>query len=578
MAAEPNNSHNNNRYYWMPLMALLIFSLAGSITGFREYFMAHGESHDWLRCLYRTLQLFTFEGGDFEFSIPWQLDASRFTAPLTTVLTFVYAMLEIFKERWTRMRMRRLRHHVVIIGLGTKGKNLLRESLQKKEKVLVIEKNPLNPNLASLKSSGGFLLIGDAKSTHLLNKAKITHAKSVFLLMQDDNDQVNTCLRIYQLLKESHRGASNALNCLMHLRNQEFLNPMRSHNLVRDVHDGFILNIFNVYENSARVMFDEHPPDRSGITIDSKKYVQIIIIGFGQAGEALALQTAYNGHYINGKKPQVLVVDLKAREKIPDFLERYPTYTDYCDIRLLEHNANSPQFLQHLSQNLDNHPDALNTIILCFDNKTHNMLLSLQLENLMIDGTYGPLNIFARTSDNESFASFSQNIKPYGLPSKVSSFPAIIEEDLDKKAKAIHRNYLEKRKNEPDFGTRAADAPWKNLSQEYKDSNRKVGDHLGVKMRGIGCEIVSQDDLRPAAIFSPEELYNLSKLEHRRWCADRSLAGWTYGKEKNEKTRRTPYLTDWENLSEEIRDYDSNVVRNIPEILSTVGLKAVRIH
>ena len=95
-------------------------------------------------------------------------------------------------------------------------------------------------------------------------------------------------------------------------------------------------------------------------------------------------------------------------------------------------------------------------------------------------------------------------------------------------------------------------------------------------MRGISCEIVSKDDPRPSATFSEEEIEKLSELEHRRWNAERSLAGWTLGKQKNDKTRKTPYLTDWNKIPEGIKNYDRDAVKNIPNVLGLVGLKVVR--
>ncbi len=146
----------------------------------------------------------------------------------------------------------------------------------------------------------------------------------------------------------------------------------------------------------------------------------------------------------------------------------------------------------------------------------------------------------------------------------------------ERKAKAIHADYLKKRKTISDFGTKEADVSWEKLSQEYKDSCRRSADHINVKMRGIGCEIVSKDEPRPSATFSEGEIEKLSELEHRRWNAERSLAGWTFDKQKNDKTRKTPYLTDWNKLPEDIKDIDRDTVKNIPNVLGLIGLKVVR--
>jgi hypothetical protein len=205
-----------------------------------------------------------------------------------------------------------------------------------------------------------------------------------------------------------------------------------------------------------------------------------------------------------------------------------------------------------------------------------NLLLGLQLEKMEVPETNKRMQIFVRTNDNESLRTYSSNLRIYGIPSKVYSLEALTAGELDKKAKAIHLRYLEKRRTKPDFGSEDADENWENLFQEYKDSNRKVADHMGVKLRGIGVEVVAKNDPRPEAVFREEELDILSKLEHQRWSADRSLAGWIYGKAKSASKRKTPYLTKWKKLTEEIKDYDREVVKSIPVVLGTLDLKMVR--
>ena len=572
------NSYNQNDYklyYWLTLLALFIFSLIAGVWGFQNYFNQHGEEYNWFRSIYRTIQLFALEGGDLKSPIPWELQLTRFGAPLVTALTVIIALLAIFKEQWIRMKIARMKNHVVIIGFGTKGKNVMEETLRKKGKVLVVEKDSLNPNLVSIKPPGSLLLLGDANSKEVFIKARITKAQSVFLLMGDDTTQVNACLQIYKLILESRRSETIPLNCIMHLQNQDFLTILRSHNMVRDTHDGFTLNIFNIFENSARELFEDNPPDQSGITLNSKYYVRIIIFGFGKAGEALALQTALTGHYLNDKKPQIIIIDRLAEEKEQDFRERYPTFTNFCDLKYLALEANNPQIIQHLVKILAE-PHALNTLVLCFDNKTHNLLLGIQLESLKFFESDKSPNIFVRTNDNETFTTFSSKLKPYGLPSKVCSYEAIMRGDMDRIAQARHSNYINRRKNNSDFGIKESDVSWENLSQDYKDSNRKAADHIGVKMRSIGCEIVSNDDPRPSAKFTKEEIELLSKLEHSRWYAERSLAGWTFDNQSNDQTRKTPYLVEWSKLPNNIQDYDKETIIDIPAVLGLIGMKVVR--
>ena len=396
-----------------------------------------------------------------------------------------------------------MRNHVVIIGLGTKGKNVMKENMENGEKVLVVEKDPMNPHLASLRYPKCRLILGDATNNTILKRVRITRAKRVYLLMGDDSQQIAVCLMIYDLIKKNKkRKKENALDCVMHLLNHESLNILRNHKLVQNPDDGLVLNVFNVFENSARELHQEHPPDGTGLSETSKEFVQLIIFGFGQAGEALALHSALTGHYLNWnlKSPKVVVFDRRANELIDDFNKRYPSYTDNCELIPKSMEADSPQLIHELSKFLEE-KDALTTIVLCFDNRTNNMLLGLQIDSITLKNPSVQFQVFSRTDDNEAFTNVANNIKPYGLPSRVCSQNAIHGEQLDRMAKANHAKFYEMRKTKPDFEKRAADVPWENLSQEFRDSNRKAADHFGVKMRGIGCKIVEENDDREEAVM-----------------------------------------------------------------------------
>ncbi len=572
MNSESNNHHPQKFYFWMLLIGLFFVNLVLGVIGFEHYYNYHDLEHDLAKSFYNTFQLYVFESGSLSGFIPWELHIARFTAPLVPLFAIIMTVLQIFREQLGRLKISMMRNHVVIIGFGSKGKNIMEGLLRKKKKILIIDSDGDIPGSGSMQYSKCRLLLGDATDKTVLKKANVTHAEMVYILSGNDNTQIKACLEIYQLIKESNRSKEDPLNCIMHLQNQEFMNTLKSHNLVQNVEDAFALRVFNVYESSARELFEESPPDGIGIPADSNTLVQIIIFGFGLAGEALALQTALTGHYANGIKPKVLIVDRMAEEKVHDFLERHPAFTDYCELKYISSEADSLQLINQIIPYTDI-PDTFTSIVLCYENKTQNLLSGLQLDNVSFKEH---VNIFISTSDDVAFKSVSQKVKPYGMSSKVCSHEAICSEFLDKKAIAFHNNYLEKRRKEDDFGKKDADVPWEELSQEYKDSNRKAADHIGVKMRAIACEIVKADDTRPEAKLTEEELLMLAELEHRRWNAERALAGWTYSEVRNDKARKTPDLTEWENLTKEIREYDIDAVKSIPEVLAKGGFKAVR--
>lgn len=565
MNTKNNNSSNHKLFYFILLIVLFFISLIVGYFGFRQYFIQNDIDHDFWRILYCSLQLFVMQSGDLPGSLPFGLHLARFLAPLVPAIAIILTMLEIFREQWNALAITRWKNHIVIFGFGTKGQNIMNEYLKKGYRVLVIDSDSTNPNLDFNNNSRRRKLIGNATSINTLKKAHIVRAAYCFLMMGDDNQQVKTCLNIYQQIIHSGRDKNNPLICIMHLQKQEFQNFMKDHFLLRGSNAPFELRIFNLYENSARHLFLSFPPDRSGLQENSKSFVQIIIFGFGYAGEALALQTAYIGHYANKKKPQVVIFDREAKTKVPEFKDRFPSFTDFCDMEFDMTEADSPQLLSHLLSHIKK-PNTLTTLVFCFDNKTQNLLLSLQLHSMTFENLNAPVQIFYRTKDESAFSNFPE-IKPYGLPAEVCSHETIFGENLDKMAKAMHINHMRITDRNED---------WDELSYELKDSNRKQADHIGVKMRAISCYIVAEDDSRPEAVFLHDEIEMLARLEHQRWCAERLLAGWTLGETKNLQAKISPSLITYEKLSKQEKDWDREAVKNIPSVLKLVGQKVVR--
>jgi len=412
-----NQKQDNQQIQFWPLLLVLFFiSFVSGIIGFQHYYRLHGIEHDFIQSLYNALQLYVFESAELTRFIPWELHLARFTAPLVPIIAFIFALLQIFRDQWNKWKISRMNDHVVVIGLGTKGKNVMREQLAKGSRVLVIDIDDENPNLGYTRHKNCRFLIGDATNTDTLDRVNIKEANTIFLLCGDDSVQVTSCLNIYQIIRDSNRDSNDPLICIMHLHNQEFLSAIKNHHLVKDATDAFSLSVFNVYENSARNLFENDPPDKLGIGPDSPDVVQIFVFGLGMAGKALVLQTASTAHYANGKKARVVIIDREAETKVPDFLARFPALKVYCELHPITLDANSPQLINSLSPYIDN-PDTKTSIVLCFDNDTKNLLLALQLDNILKDKE---VKIFIRTFEDSVFVNLSENIKPYGLKLRTS--------------------------------------------------------------------------------------------------------------------------------------------------------------
>jgi hypothetical protein len=241
-------------------------------------------------------------------------------------------------------------------------------------------------------------------------------------------------------------------------------------------------------------------------------------------------------------------------------------------------------------------------IFMCLEDDSQNITSAFHI-NTIPQITLKPIVI--NISEDEGFAlTIRAQVNSLLEKNKVFMFPAIKEsctkeiimrERMDSIAKAIHdfsykeragraKGYMKamagKKKGTAEFKSLKAKydqimkndsfVTWDDLSEIYKDSNRLQAEHIPIKLKALGYELVDEEEFKKGkykpitTIKDPKD--RLAKMEHLRWNADRFMAGWKYDKIKTDKT--SPYLVEWEKLSEEIKQYDRDAVVRIPKILA----------
>lgn len=98
---------------------------------------------------------------------------------------------------------------------------------------------------------------------------------------------------------------------------------------------------------------------------------------------------------------------------------------------------------------------------------------------------------------------------------------------------------------------------------------------IETKISKLGYKIKDSALVQPAdriTELTSDEIEHLAIHEHDRWMENRIADGWTFGKAKDTDRKITPNLVPWEELSEQMKDFDREPVRNIIPLLESVGL------
>jgi hypothetical protein len=150
----------------------------------------------------------------------------------------------------------------------------------------------------------------------------------------------------------------------------------------------------------------------------------------------------------------------------------------------------------------------------------------------------------------------------------------VLQDKLDLLAKASHDSYCRQRKRDGVDLSDPALREWRLLAEDLRNSNRQQADHIEVKLRAIGYRRSAAGqsaEAQPSFTFTAPQVEVLARMEHARWCAERFLANWQLGAKADKPNRMTPWLVAYDALPEEIKEYDRQSVRLIPDLLQLAG-------
>jgi X-X-X-Leu-X-X-Gly heptad repeat protein len=150
---------------------------------------------------------------------------------------------------------------------------------------------------------------------------------------------------------------------------------------------------------------------------------------------------------------------------------------------------------------------------------------------------------------------------------------------LQKIARVVHAGYLHevmKQASGIPRAKRPEAAGFDSLQHEGLQSNMDFAVHLPTRLLAIGYMIrpVRKGYKTRALHLDDVEIETMAKVEHLRWSWEKRLNGWTYGEVRDLRKKKHPCLVQYEELSENEKEKDRELVRLTPAILRDIRYEA----
>jgi hypothetical protein len=145
----------------------------------------------------------------------------------------------------------------------------------------------------------------------------------------------------------------------------------------------------------------------------------------------------------------------------------------------------------------------------------------------------------------------------------------------------LRENMIETILNNLDGFTNPAMQPWDKLRPEFRYSSIQQKLYAEAILRYEGYALRKNKNLKETDIieFSDKgELNRMAEMEHGRWNLERIQEGWKRGEVKDADKKLSPYLVPWNELTEEVKQWDLDYVKRWPKDFQEAGIEIYKLE
>ena len=366
---------------------------------------------------------------------------------------------------------------------------------------------------------------------------------------------------------------------------------------------------FSFAGGAARQVMLAHPPYILARALGEKRQ-HILIVGFGQVGQAVLREFIVTSLISTGGKLMITVVDPNGHALKQDFEIRHPELVKEIDLCFVQGNfrVNAQPAIDDIRKRAGIAGICAAYVAIDQELRPLDMALALrtiaQREKLF----QGPIFICAQhgaglrqvrpgagnlTSDPQLLEERYKQAMTSGVLCNLrvvtfGAWPAafdgagMLEPVFDEQARAYHEEYTrlsieQERANNNSVQNPAT--PWRELNDSMRLANRRAAAHIRAKAFDADFDLdgwLGQQkyrethELPPAGgkmlTDDPGFVLKMARLEHTRWALDRYLDGWSLG-ERSDFMRTRPSFVPFERLNQTEKEKDTAVIRTTRKLM-----------
>jgi hypothetical protein len=487
------------------------------------------------------------------FNNDWRVDTARVLGGLAFMLAASQAVARLLSTRASRWFGRFRRGHLLVVGDHPVARGIVEKAVARAATVTW-----LSNGLADDGEVPGALVVPRPWDAALALEFGAAAARRCVIACVNEVEQISAARDLRQAVPQ--------LPVTMNFADPWFADLMDRQQHITGVR--FVSQALL----AVRDLHWRHPPFRIAQSLGHDS-IHALIFGFGRGGEAALTDLLLSSGAGFLGRPRVTIVDPRANEIRASLAQRCPGLPDSVDLDFIDlGRAEDIRLLpvDALAAAQQAAPVTMATV--CVDGDARSMALAVSLQALAgrLEWPMGP--IFVRLVSGSALPSWragsavprSGTLVGFGAIEDFAHAVGLFDKEVDQLPRLFHEAY---RRAVPDHAV--ANAPWAQLSEEMRESNRRLVAHLPAKLATAGLDVEGWmadprahhfARLLPDLSTDPALLDRIAAVEHARWMAERHLGGWQYGPQRDNVRRHHPDLKPYAELEDSKKAYDRAVV------------------